>query len=98
MHSASNSNDKFPIRQRPGRRDWIDPTRYSVIQRFFLTRLEAFVAARRRPDVGLDRAQSRLIDHAIYSTYRDCIELGLADEARTVLHDAEGMPHRSPSA
>lgn len=94
---SSNANEKFPIRDRLGRRDWIDPTRYNLVQRFFLNRLEALVARRRRPVLELERAQSRLIDHAIYSTYRDCIALGLADEARAVLRDQEGLPNRQPS-
>lgn len=87
MSASSNTNDRFSFRDRFGRRDWIDPTRYNVVQRFFLGRLETLVAARRLPETGLERWQSRLLNHAIYSTYCDCVALGIGDEARAVLHD-----------
>jgi hypothetical protein len=94
----TSSNDRFPFRDRPGRRDWIDPTRYNVVQRFFLGRLESLVAARRVPQASLERWQTRLLNHAIYSTYCDCVALGIGEEARSVLHDQQpGLRDRSPS-
>lgn len=95
---TTSANDRFPFRDRLGRREWIDPTRYNVVQRFFLSRLESFVAARRAPGVRLEPWQTRLMNHAIYSTYCDCVSLGIAKEAQSVLRDQPGLTNRSPSA
>jgi hypothetical protein len=92
------SNESFSLRGGTGRRDWVDTSRYTVVQRFFLARLEHLVALRRSPRPGAERWQRRLLNHAIYSTYRDCVALGLVDEARTVLRGEEGAPHSSASA
>src|SRR6185437_13287006 len=45
------SRDDFPMHGESGRRDWIDPTRYSVVQRFFLSRLEHLITLRRSPEL-----------------------------------------------
>jgi hypothetical protein len=37
---------------------------------------------------ALDTQQRRLLDHALYSTYWDCVDLGLRDEAQTII----GLP------
>lgn len=95
---STSSHDRFSFHDRFHQRDWIDPSRYNVVQRFFLSRLETLVAARRAPDTHHDRSQRRLLDHAIYSTYRDCLSLGMVEEARSVLHDQEGLRERSSSA
>ena len=86
------------MRGESGRRDWIDPTRYSVVQRFFLARLERLITLRRSPEEFTEHWHSALVNRAIYSTYRDCIALGLAEEARAVLHGEERAPHSSASA
>ena len=93
-----NFRDEFPMRGESGRRDWIDSTQYSVIQRFFLARLEHLVALRRTPELFSESWHLPLINRAVYSTYRDCVALGLAEEARAVLHGEERTPHSSPSA
>lgn len=92
------SRDDFSMRGESGRRDWVDPTQYSVVQRFFLSRLEHMVAMRRTPELYSESWHSTLVNRAVYSTYRDCVALGLADEARTVLHGQERAPHSSASA
>jgi hypothetical protein len=87
--------------QMPGdtaRRDWIDASRYSVVQRFFLGRLERLVALRGAPDAHLEPWQSTLVHRAIYSTYCDCVEQGIANAAQDVLHRAESAPQSSASA
>lgn len=91
-------NKGFPIRGEGGRRDWIDTARYTVVQRFFLSRLERLVALRSAPDAHLEVWQQALVNRAIYSTYCDCVELGLGPNARTVLHREESAPHSSASA
>ena len=50
---------------------------------YFLRRLHRLIALSARPD--LDPIQRRLVNHAKYSTYWDCVELGLQSTAATVL-------------
>ncbi|HUX88877.1 MAG TPA: hypothetical protein VMW65_17870 [Chloroflexota bacterium] len=90
--------DNFPIRGDSNDHGWFDSSRYSIVQRFFLTRLERMVALRRSPEPRTENWQTTLIDRAIYSSFRDCVALGLADEARTVLRGEERAPHSSASA
>ncbi len=90
--------DNFPIGGDSNGRGWYDPSRYSVVQRFFLARLERMVALNRSPEGRTEPWQTTLISRAIYSTYRDCVAIGLADEARTVLRGEERAPHSSASA
>lgn len=92
------SRDDFPVPGESGRRDWIDPTRYSVIQRFFLARLERLVSLRRSPEQFAEPWHQPLVNRSVYSTYRDCVALGLAEEARAVLHGQERTPHGTASA
>jgi len=93
------SRDEFPMRGESGRREWLfDTTRYSVVQRFFLARLDRLVALRRSPELFSETWHSMLVNRALYSTYRDCVALGLAEEARTLLHGEERAPHSSASA
>jgi hypothetical protein len=91
-------NKGFPGRGEAGRREWIDTARYSVVQRFFLGRLERLVALRSAPDSHLEPWQQTLVNRSIYSTYCDCVELGLGSNARTVLHREGSAPHSSASA
>lgn len=56
-------------------------------QTMFLHRLEVLLTKRRqhavRPQTGDWRL--RLIDKALYSTYRDCLDLSVGDDAREIL-------------
>lgn len=92
------SRDDFPMHGESGRRDWIDPTRYSVVQRFFLSRLEHLITLRRSPELYSESWHTTLVNRAVYSTYRDCVALGLAEEARTLLKGEERSPRSSASA
>ncbi len=87
----------FHMAGETGRRDWIDAARYTVVQRFFLGRLERLVALRGAPDAHLEPWQATLVHRAIYSTYCDCVEQGIANAAQGVLHRAESKPHSSAS-
>ena len=52
---------------------------YSDVQLFFLLRLERLLRVRRAHGVvGFQRWWAKLLNKAIYSTYCDCIELGVA--------------------
>ena len=53
---------------------------------FFLRRLYRLIELRERPD--LDPAQRRQVNHALYSTYWDCVGLGMRAKATTIL----GLP------
>ena len=87
----------FPIRGEAGRRDWIDTVHYTVLQRFFLGRLERLVGVRGAPDAHLEGWQQALVNRAIYSTYCDCVEQGLTDIAQVVIHRERSAPQGSAS-
>ena len=60
---------------------------YTPTQLFFLTRLTGLVRQRRELVNTLDQSDYRrkLLDKALYSTFMDCTEEGLADEAKNLL-------------
>ncbi len=60
---------------------------YTPLQTLFLLRLQGLITKRQQHVAGPDAGdwRMRLLDKALYSTYRDCVELGLADEARGLL-------------
>jgi hypothetical protein len=60
---------------------------YTPTQLFFLTRLTGLVRQRRELINTLDQNDFRrkLLDKALYSTFMDCTEEGLADEAKNLL-------------
>ncbi len=87
----------FQLPGEANRRDWIDAARFTVVQRFFLGRLERLVALRSAPDAHLEPWQSALVHRAIYSTYCDCVEQGTAHAAQIVLHREQSTPNRSAS-
>jgi hypothetical protein len=60
---------------------------YSNTQLFFLTRLSWLVKQRRETANTLDSThwQSKLLNKALYSTYLDCVEEGVGDEAKRLL-------------
>jgi hypothetical protein len=52
---------------------------------FFVRRLERLVRMRKDYREDLNPLGLRLLDRAIYATYRDCIEYGAAAEARALM-------------
>lgn len=60
-------------------------SREETLRRFFLGRLEYLVQIRDGSGGALKPADDLLIKRALYSTYRDCISMGVGDEARTIL-------------
>ena len=54
---------------------------------FFLRRLRRLMALNRycSAELPTEDPEMRLLRHAIYSTYRDCLALGVAGEAREIL-------------
>jgi hypothetical protein len=65
--------------------------RTKYLRKFFIERLQHLVAVRRERSTELEAGDSylRLLDKAVYSTYCDCLDLGLSGEARAVLQQAE---------
>ena len=63
---------------------WLDSRRYSAVQRFFLTRLARFLQLRQHQGslAGPNPQEIRLLDRAIYSTFRDCQAAGVGNEAK----------------
>lgn len=71
--------------RRIGRQGRIKP--YGEVQLFFLLRLERLLRVRRE-HAALSTANdwwAKLLSRAIYSTYCDCIELGVGEDARSLL-------------
>jgi hypothetical protein len=58
------------------------------MQRVFLLRLRRLTWLRRSCAGQLDDSVLRVLDRAIYSTYCDCVELGVSEEGRQVLKKA----------
>ena len=60
---------------------------YTPTQLFFLTRLSWLVRQRRELINTLDQTdwRRRLLDKALYSTFMDCTEEGIGDEAKNLL-------------
>ncbi len=58
------------------------------MQRVFLLRLRRLTWLRRSCAGQLDETVLKVLDRAIYSTFCDCVELGVTDEARQVLKNA----------
>jgi hypothetical protein len=60
---------------------------YTPIQLFLLTRLASLVRQRREFINMLDAGdwKRKLLDKALYSTYLDCVEQGVGDEAKGLL-------------
>ena len=56
-----------------------------ALRTYFLERLTRLEGMRTAPDSGLDSQQRRLLDHALYSTYWDCVNLGVRDDAQRLL-------------
>ena len=60
---------------------------YSPTQLFFLMRLSYLQRQRRECANVLEKSdwRMRLLDKALYSTYQDCIEAGVGNEAKLLL-------------
>lgn len=59
---------------------------YSPLQLHFLRRLNRLLRLRGEQSGQLNEDGVRLIDRAIYSTYCDSVDLGVAAEAQKLLH------------
>ena len=55
------------------------------IRALFVGRLERLLRLRRQYNQDLNPLGLRLLDRAIYATYRDCIDYGAADEVRPLV-------------
>lgn len=63
-----------------------------LLQRFFVSRMERLLFVSQDP---VDRWQRALLRRATYSTYLDCVETGVGDEARTLLGGAGSQQTRA---
>jgi hypothetical protein len=62
-------------------------TRQSPIQRMFLKRLQRLVLLNRygQRHLAFSDQETFLLKKGIYSVYRDCVELGVLNEARAII-------------
>ena len=70
----------MPSRQRTSRGS------VSPLQSYFLARLSRLLKLRSEQNDQLNEGGLRLIDHTIYATYCDAVEVGVAEEAQKLLH------------
>ena len=60
--------------------------RYSKLQIYFLRRLNYLLRQRQQQRAhGIDAASLRLLDRAIFATYRDCAAAGVTTDAQKVI-------------
>lgn len=59
------------------------------MQRLFLDRLEGLLQRRQEAASTLSREAIRLLDRAIYSTYCDCLALGVGELAHALLNPSD---------
>ena len=59
---------------------------YSALQLHFLRRLNRLLRLRYEQGTQLNAEGVRLLDWAIYSTYCDCVDLGMGQNAQKLLH------------
>lgn len=74
-----------------GMEDMLSPLKesrgsYSALQLHFLRRLDRLLRLRSEQSSQLNDDGLHLIDRAIYSTYCDAVDLGIAAEAQKLLH------------
>ncbi len=71
--------------------------RYSKLQLHFLRRLSYLLRVRQQRGHELDAASLRLLDRAIFSSYRDCASTGVTAAAQKVIQSiaAPSSPERS---
>jgi hypothetical protein len=70
--------------------------RYSKLQLYFLRRLNYLLRLRQQQRAhGTDAASLRLLDRAIFATYRDCGAAGVTADAQKVIETAVASPERT---
>lgn len=80
-----------------GMEDMLSPLKesqgsYSALQLHFLRRLDRLLRLRAEQSGQLNEDGLHLIDRAIYSTYCDAVDLGVAAEAQRLLHRLSVSP------
>lgn len=69
--------------------DTLSKRPHSQMQLFFLLRLMRLLDLRQNRGESPGEWQSKLLDRTIYSTFVDCLEQGVGDDARNLLHQRE---------
>jgi hypothetical protein len=66
--------------------------RYSKLQLYFLRRLNYLLRLRQQRGREMDGTSLRLLDRAIFSTYRDCAATGVTADAQKVIQTIASPP------
>jgi hypothetical protein len=70
--------------------------RYSKLQLYFLRRLNYLLRLRQeRRTQGIDATTLRLLDRAIFATYRDCAAAGVTADAQKVIQTTIASTERT---
>jgi hypothetical protein len=59
------------------------------MQALFLVRLRTLLERRYKQGAKLSAGDLLMLDKAIYSTFCDCLQLGLSEQARALLRDVQ---------
>jgi hypothetical protein len=92
---AQNPPDDEPDGPRPDSTEFhIEKLERDSYRKFCIARLISFLDLRAEPNLGVDQdaeLRKRILERAIYSAFRDCVEAGARAEARRILDEA-AMP------
>ena len=58
---------------------------YSAVETHFLERLDRFLLRKNEDAITLTPDGIKLLDFAIYSTYRDCVDQGIGEDAQKLI-------------
>ncbi|MBI2863392.1 MAG: hypothetical protein HYX94_02365 [Chloroflexi bacterium] len=83
------SQDQKPFDNQSNEGNLLPRRSYSQTQLFFVLRLMHLLDVRRREAETIEEWQLKLLDRAIYSTFVDCLEQEVGDDARELLHQQE---------
>jgi hypothetical protein len=70
--------------------------KYSVLQLFFLRRLNRLLQLRQQQAGQLNTEGTLLLDRAIFSTYCDAVDLGVGTEAHKIIAHLSVASHERP--
>ena len=66
---------------------------YSTLQKFFLERLDRFLLRKNEEAITLTPDGIGLLDRAIFSTYRDCVDQGVGEYAQKLIDRYQPQHH-----